>query len=102
MGGQANCKRATPPGGTSLSLFVTEQSSCAWRRRRGLVLYIFQLYRLIILPIANTWMSWSLLQKLEVQPGWGVISGLALVVAACIGVGTQVCAFFYFLLLILM
>lgn len=29
----------------------------------------FQAYRLLVLPVANTWMSWSLLSKLGIAPG---------------------------------
>lgn len=35
----------------------------------GAVLQVFHVYRLVVLPIANTWMSWSLLNKLGVKPG---------------------------------
>ncbi|KAI7838043.1 hypothetical protein COHA_008127 [Chlorella ohadii] len=34
----------------------------------GAVLQVFQMYRLVVLPVANTWMSWSLLNKLGIAP----------------------------------
>lgn len=43
----------------------------------GTVLQVFQAYRLVVLPVANTWMSWSLLRKLGISPGPGVVTALA-------------------------
>lgn len=33
----------------------------------GLVLCVFQVYRVFLLPFANTWMLWSLVKKLELK-----------------------------------
>ncbi len=56
----------------------------------GGVLAVFQAYRLVVLPVANTWMSWSLLTKLGVAPGPGTVAGLGAVVVGCLVVGVQV------------
>lgn len=54
------------------------------------MLSVFQMYRVVVLPVANTWMSWSLLNKMEVAPGPGVTVLLGLVLLGCILMGTQV------------
>jgi len=56
----------------------------------SVVLSIFQCYRVVVLPVANTWMSWSLLHKMEVQPSAGVIALLGAVLVACMVMGAQV------------
>lgn len=40
--------------------------------------------------MANTWMSWSLLNKMSVTPSWGVVAVLGLILLACIVMGLQV------------
>jgi hypothetical protein len=54
------------------------------------VLSVFQAYRVVVLPVANTWMSWSLLNKMSVTPSWGVVAVLGLILLACIIMGMQV------------
>jgi hypothetical protein len=55
-----------------------------------MVLSVFQAYRVVVLPVANTWMSWSLLNKMSVTPSWGVVAVLGLILLACIVMGLQV------------
>ncbi|KAI3431605.1 hypothetical protein D9Q98_004655 [Chlorella vulgaris] len=60
----------------------------------GAVLQVFQMYRLIVLPVANTWMSWSLLNKLGIAPSSTVVAAtgmavLVLIVAGGVGVQTR-------------
>eukprot|EP00887_Chlorella_sp_A99_P000529 scaffold17.g529.t1 len=50
----------------------------------GAVLQAFQAYRLLVLPVANTWMSWSLLNKLGITPGGAVVAAIGCVVLACL------------------
>ena len=50
-----------------------------------------QLYRLVVLPVANTWMSWTLLRKLAWAPGPRTVALLAVVVLLFTAVGLQVC-----------
>lgn len=47
-------------------------------------------YRLIILPVVDTWMSWSLLRKLTWSPGVGTILLLGVLVVTFIALGVQV------------
>jgi hypothetical protein len=56
----------------------------------GAVLQVFQMYRLVVLPVANTWMSWSLLHKLGITPGPLVVAATGAAVAALIVAGVQV------------
>lgn len=56
----------------------------------GAVLQVFQMYRLVVLPVANTWMSWSLLHKLGITPGPLVVATSGAAVAALIVAGVQV------------
>ncbi|KAF6257539.1 hypothetical protein COO60DRAFT_1523258 [Scenedesmus sp. NREL 46B-D3] len=56
----------------------------------SIVLSVFQAYRVVVLPVANTWMSWSLLNKMSVTPSWGVVAVLGLILLACIAMGLQV------------
>ena len=56
----------------------------------GAVLQVFQMYRLIVLPVANTWMSWSLLNKLGIAPGTLVVAAAGLAVMGLIVAGVQV------------
>lgn len=59
----------------------------------GAVLQVFQMYRLIVLPVANTWMSWSLLNKLGIAPSSTVVAATGMAVLVLIvagGVGVQV------------
>lgn len=54
------------------------------------MLNVFQLYRVVVLPVANTWMSWSLLNKMEVTPSYGVIALLGVILVAFMIMGVQV------------
>lgn len=57
----------------------------------GMVLTVFQAYRAVVLPVANTWMTWSLLDKVDlVSPGYPLTALLGLATAACLIVGLQV------------
>lgn len=56
----------------------------------SIVLSVLQAYRVVVLPVANTWMSWSLLNKMSVTPSWGVVAVLGLILLACIVMGLQV------------
>jgi len=56
----------------------------------GAVLQVFQMYRLVVLPVANTWMSWSLLNKLGIAPSTLVVAATGLAVLALIVAGVQV------------
>ena len=52
------------------------------------VVQLFSLYRVVILPLANTWMVWSLLSKLGIhQPGLGLVFFLLTVFVTVLGVG---------------
>lgn len=58
---------------------------------RGMVLAVFQAYRAIVLPVANTWMSWSLLNKMDlVSPGYPLTALLGVALVACLVAGMQV------------
>lgn len=56
----------------------------------GLVSSLFSLYRMIVLPIANTWMSWSLLHKLQWDPTPPLLGGLGLLMTLFLFVGLKV------------
>jgi hypothetical protein len=49
-----------------------------------------QVYRVVVLPVANTWMSWSLLNKMDVTPSYGVIVLLGVLLMTFIILGVQV------------
>lgn len=51
-----------------------------------------QAYRVVVLPVANTWMSWSLLHKMSITPSGPLIALLGIVLLACIVMGLQVWA----------
>lgn len=51
---------------------------------------LLQTYRVVVLPVANTWMSWSLLHKMSIQPSGPLIALLGVVLLACIIMGLQV------------
>jgi len=57
---------------------------------RSVVLSVFQAYRMVVLPVANTWMSWSLLKKMSVTPSWPMIALLGVILLACMILGLQV------------
>lgn len=48
------------------------------------------MYRLVVLPVANTWMSWSLLHKLGITPGAAVVAGIGALVVVFLVLGVQV------------
>ena len=54
------------------------------------MLQVFQAYRLIVLPVANTWMSWSLLHKLGVRPGGALVATLGAGVGGLLALGARV------------
>eukprot|EP00878_Enallax_costatus_P017333 GHUV01018204.1.p1 GENE.GHUV01018204.1~~GHUV01018204.1.p1 ORF type:complete len:568 (+),score=175.64 GHUV01018204.1:651-2354(+) len=56
----------------------------------NLILNIFNAYRAVVLPIANTWMSWSVLNKMSVAPSWPIVALLGVLLVACIIMGLQV------------
>ncbi len=56
----------------------------------GAVLQVFQMYRLVVLPVANTWMSWSLLNKLGITPGASVVAAIGALVVVFLVLGVQV------------
>ncbi len=45
---------------------------------------------MIVLPIANTWMSWSLLHKLQWDPTPPLLGGLGLIMTLFLFVGLKV------------
>ncbi len=58
--------------------------------RRASALHAVQLYRLVVLPVANTWMSWTLLRKLAWAPGSRTVALLAVLVLLFTAAGLQV------------
>eukprot|EP00884_Botryococcus_braunii_P007477 jgi/Botrbrau1/16730/Bobra.0301s0002.2 len=66
-------------------LFYEQHLHCG-----GLVLNIFHMYRVIVLPVANTWMLWSLFNKLEFSPGPWLIGLLGVIILFFLILGTQV------------
>ena len=48
------------------------------------------MYRLVVLPVANTWMGWSLLSKLGVRPGPVAVTALAVGFVALLTAGLRV------------
>jgi len=65
---------------------VFDQPSGGWRLISG----ICQLYRVLVVPIADTWITWQVLYRLEYQLDFGYIILLAILLFLCILVGTQV------------
>ena len=51
---------------------------------------IFTLHRLIVLPVANTWMSWSLLHKMQWDPTPPLLGGLGLLMTMFLFIGLKV------------
>jgi hypothetical protein len=49
----------------------------------GLVLCVFQVYRVLLLPFANTWMLWSLVNKLEFEVTTSMWMLQGLLLAGC-------------------
>ena len=56
----------------------------------GAVLQVFQMYRLVVLPVANTWMSWSLLSKLGIAPAGREVAAIGGVVLLFMLLGLHV------------
>lgn len=56
----------------------------------GIIMCACQLYRVVIVLGANTWMSYKALNNMEFQPDVVYIVVLALLIMACIVFGTQV------------
>lgn len=54
------------------------------------MLTVFHMYRVIVLPVANTWMLWSLFNKLEFFPGPTLIGILGAILLFFLIVGTKV------------
>lgn len=59
---------------------VCRSDQCA---SAGVLLCAFQLYRVLLLPFANTWMLWSLLDKLAVPIPTALLASLAALLATC-------------------
>jgi hypothetical protein len=49
----------------------------------GIVLCIFQVYRVVLLPFANTWMLWSLIIKLQLTVSDGLWLTQAILLISC-------------------
>jgi len=73
-----------------MSLIMMPLVSLCFVPFRGLVSSMFSLYRMIVLPIANTWMSWSLLHKLQWDPTPPLLGGLGLIMTLFLFVGLKV------------
>ena len=56
----------------------------------GSMAFACQLYRLVVVPLANTWMSWRVLHNLDSQPDFSYVFFLAVLLVVCIVVGSQV------------
>ncbi|GMH44980.1 hypothetical protein BSKO_12937 [Bryopsis sp. KO-2023] len=56
----------------------------------GFVLYVFQIYRVIVVPVANTWMSWRVLHNMNFQPELHIIVLLGVLLMLCVVLGIQV------------
>ena len=80
--------------GAALSVFALRVVLCVtlvnvvWRRAG--VARAVQGYRLVVLPVANAWTSWSLLRKLAWAPGGRTIGLLGALVAVFLALGVQV------------
>jgi hypothetical protein len=48
------------------------------------VLCIFQIYRVLLLPFANTWMLWSLISRLDLKVSNLMLAGQAAAATACL------------------
>ena len=48
------------------------------------------MYRLMVLPVANTWMSWSLLHKMQWDPTPILLGGLTLLITMLLLLGLKV------------
>lgn len=55
-----------------------------------MLMTFLQAYRVVVLPVANTWMSWSMLHKMSITPSGPLIVLLGIVLVACIIMGLQV------------
>lgn len=51
---------------------------------------IFNLHRVVVLPVANTWMSWSLLSRLQWTASASVLACLALLSISLLTLGLKV------------
>ncbi|KAL3144765.1 hypothetical protein ABBQ38_001880 [Trebouxia sp. C0009 RCD-2024] len=51
---------------------------------------VLTLYRLVVLPVANTWMSWSLLHKLHWDPNPPFLAALTLLMTLFLALGLKV------------
>ena len=56
----------------------------------GLIMYFCQLYRVLVVPLANTWMLWKVLNNLEFESDFSYVIILASLVILCILLGFQV------------
>lgn len=56
----------------------------------GAIFQMFHVYRLVVLPVANTWMGWSLLSKLGVRPGPIAVTALAIAFVGLLAAGLRV------------
>lgn len=54
------------------------------------ILGICQIYRVIVIPVANTWMSWRVFHHLELKPDLQYFILLAIGLLVCILLGSQV------------
>lgn len=66
-----------------------------------LVLHIFQVYRVLVVPVANTWMSWRVLQNMNFQAELHIIVLLAVLFMLCMVLGIQVIFSRFFILTLL-
>lgn len=66
------------------------RAATATHAGRSFVAHFFQLYRTIVLPVANTWMGWSLLTKMDLTPSYGVLALLGLLLLVFLVLGLQV------------
>jgi len=55
----------------------------------GIIMYACQLYRVVIVPVANTWMSWRVLNNLDFEPDLKYVLSCALMLCLCILAGSQ-------------
>eukprot|EP00803_Ostreobium_quekettii_P002073 evm.model.scf_1461EXC.1 EVM.evm.TU.scf_1461EXC.1 scf_1461EXC:11343-17643(-) len=58
------------------------------------VLYVFQIYRVVVVPVANTWMSWRVLCTVPYEPDIYIVLLLGFMLVACVVLGVQVCVLF--------
>ena len=57
---------------------------------RGFVKVAFNLYKVVVLPVANTWMSWNLLHRLQWTASAPVLVSLALLSIFLLTLGMKV------------